>query len=86
MFATKAQVSVLKSLRLHLLPYSDKLECLPHLFTSTLQEPTIRVEQYPPLWKALALPAHSRQEWKLMIVSNALAYYDTATITALKVL
>ncbi len=32
----------------------------------------------------LAFPANIRLEWKWMAVTNTLAYYDTATITAVK--
>ncbi len=35
-----------------------------------------------PLWQAPALPAHLRIEWKRIVNTNTLAYYDTATITA----
>jgi hypothetical protein len=33
---------------------------------------------------SLALSANIRLGWKLMEVANTLAYYDTATITAVK--
>ena len=34
--------------------------------------------------RVLALPTNIRQGWKWIEVANALAYYDTATITAVK--
>jgi hypothetical protein len=34
--------------------------------------------------RLLALPANIRLRWKLMAVANTLAYYITATITAVK--
>ncbi len=36
--------------------------------------------------RLLALPANIRLGWKSMTVSNTLTYYDTAKITAVKVL
>jgi hypothetical protein len=33
---------------------------------------------------SIALPANIRLEWKSIEVSNSLAYYDMATITAVK--
>jgi hypothetical protein len=51
-------------------------------------EPTISVEFHNGLHSGRlpALPANVRHGWKGIEVANTLAYYDTANITALKVL
>ncbi len=75
------------------MPYRNELECLPLPFTCALVsniwvrlEPT-KVGPLTVLYfngRLLALPTNIRQGWKWLEVANALAYYDTATITAVK--
>jgi hypothetical protein len=76
-----------------MLPYRNKLEYLPHPFTSTqvscLQaklELTI-VDHHMELYsngRLLALPTIIRLIWKGREVANTLAYYNTAKITVVK--
>ncbi len=61
------------------MPYRNNLERLPSAFTSSLVFTRLHSNG-----RLLALFANIRLGWKWMEVSNNLAYYDTATITAVK--
>ncbi len=64
-----------------MLPYLNKLEYLALIFQPSLIF-SVKTKVLAGLYsnvRLLALPANTRLGWELIVVINALAYYDTAT-------
>jgi hypothetical protein len=92
-WTSKSGACFIKHFKAIIFPHLNKLECLPLLFTSTLVkylqerpepirvEPTLGLHSNGGLLIGLS---NIRQGWKLMAVANTLAYYEMATIMAVK--
>jgi hypothetical protein len=72
-----------KKLQPQLLPFHHKLDCLLLPFSSTL-DLYLTARPQPTRVDTLVMASNNRQGWNLMAVVNTLAYYDTASITAVK--